>query len=171
MDRLLRGIQAELVPDREPAPVLADEPAPGFADEPAPEAPPAAAPSPVAPSATPLDAPSTTESAAPPGAPEPQIQALTELSARLLASMRELLAGYERMLVGPSSPRPVRRAGRRAAESPDVTLSAAPFPNLDALHAFEQAVSRLPGVREVAVQGYEGTDRAILVVRLDQPNP
>jgi hypothetical protein len=40
--------------------------------------------------------------------------------------------------------------------------------SVDALRAFERAVSRLPGVREVAVRGYEGADRAIIEVRLDR---
>jgi hypothetical protein len=140
MDRLLRDIQAELVPGREPAPVLLD-------GDPARDAP------------APLQTPT----------PGPQVQVLTEVSSSLLAAMRELLAGYERILVGCAPPRPIRRAARRPTESPDVTLSAAPFANLDALHAFEQAVSRLPGVRDVAVRGYEGTDRAIIEVRLDPP--
>jgi hypothetical protein len=34
------------------------------------------------------------------------------------------------------------------------------------LHAFEQAVSEIQGVLEVAVSGYEGRDHAILDVRL-----
>ncbi len=89
--------------------------------------------------------------------------------------MRELLAGYEGVLVGGSSRPPVRgSAPSRARTRPDdagVTLSAAPFASLEALHEFEQAVSRLPGVREVAVRGYEGTDRAIIEVRLDRPTP
>jgi hypothetical protein len=163
MDRLLRDIQTELLPEREPAPVLAD-------DAPDPDD----APPPVATAPDPGDAPPpATAVAAPPPAADPQIQSLTELSARLLASIRELLAGYEGVLVGGS--RPVRRlAPSRARIRPDaggVTLSAAPFASLEALHEFEQAVSRLPGVREVAVRGYEGTDRAIIEVRLDRPTP
>jgi hypothetical protein len=47
-----------------------------------------------------------------------------------------------------------------------VTLSAGPFASLEALHEFERAVSRIPDVRDVAVRGYEGTDRAIIEVRL-----
>jgi hypothetical protein len=117
MDRLLRDIQAELVPGREPAPALVVAP-----------------PAPVSPAAP----------APPPVAHDQQTEVITELSARLLASMRELLAGYERMLVG----------------------RAVPFPGIEALDEFEAAVARLPGVREVAVQGYEGTDRAIIEVRL-----
>ncbi len=143
MDRLLRDIQVELAPGREPAP--------------------------------PLAVPNTPDAAvatAPPASDGPQLQALTELSARLLASTRELLAGYERMLVPSASPpAPVRRPARHRPDSPDVTLSAAPFASLEALREFEQAVSRLPGVRAVTVRGYEGIDRAIIEVRLDQSSP
>jgi hypothetical protein len=162
MDALLREIQVELAPGREPAPVLDSEPEPDSNPGPAPELEPDPEPAAPTPGA---DVP------APAPTPGPQIHVLSEVSTSLLASMRELLAGYERMVLGRPSPRPARRAARRPAESPDVTLSAAPFANLEALHAFEQAVSQLPGVREVAVQGYEGTDRAIIAVRLDQPNP
>ncbi|MBV9604842.1 MAG: hypothetical protein JO027_07035 [Solirubrobacterales bacterium] len=156
MDRLLRDIQVELAPEREPAPALTD-PVPAADHIPVPD-----------------DVPARHQVPA----PDPPIQALSDLSARLLASTRELLAGYEQVLVGrPPAPPPARRAVRRrpdapdAPDAPDVTLSAAPFANLEALREFEQAVSGLPGVREVTVQGYEGSDRAIIVVRLDQPNP
>jgi hypothetical protein len=161
MDALLREIQMELAPDREPAPVLlADAP---VGDTPPDPPDPPEPPDPPDPPAPELAVPRTL-----PG-PDPRLEVITEVSTSLLASMRELLAGYERMLVGRSAPRPSRRVARRPAESRDVTLSAAPFSNLEALHAFERAVSELPGVREVAVQGYEGTDRAILAVRLDAP--
>jgi hypothetical protein len=156
MDRLLRDIQAGLVPGREPSPPLtvsADRPEPPVTA--APLAPPAAPPS--MPDAS---------------MPDAEHQALSELSGRLVASMRELLAGYERVLVPSASPRqPARRPARQRPDSPDVTLSAGPFASLEALRDFEQAVSRLPGVRDVAVRGYEGTDRAIIEVRLDQSNP
>ena len=132
-----------------PAPPLVDEP------EPPPEAPRAdPAPSP------------------PPAGHAPQIQVLAELSARLLASMRELLAGYERVLIPAASPPPsARRTARHRPESPDVTLTAGPFSSLEALREFEHAVSCLPGVRDLAIRGYEGTDRAIIEVRLDQRSP
>ena len=156
MDKLLRDIQVELVPDREPAPAMSADDAISVPSE---RAAPATASPPPAPPA--------------PAAPDPQLQSLTELSARLLASMRELLAGYERILV-PGS-RPVRRSApsrpRPASDSSDVTLSAAPFLSLAALHEFEEALARLPGVREVAVRGYEGADRAIIEVRLDRRTP
>jgi hypothetical protein len=158
MDKLLRDIQVELLPGREPAPPLAAPGSPLAEPELALAADAASEPAPAAPTA-------------PPPPPDPQIQALSELAARLLAAMRELLAGYERVLVRPSSPPPARRTTRRPADSPDVTLSAGPFPSLDALREFEQAVSSLPGVREVAVRGYEGADRAIIEVRLHRDGP
>jgi hypothetical protein len=157
MDRLLRDIQAELLPDHEPSPALIHPGSPHAH---------------LAPEAAPAPTPTLTT---PQPTPDPQLQALTELSARLLASMRELLAGYERMLVRSSSRRPAgRSAPSRAGTGTvtgdrNVTVSAAPFRSLEALREFEQAVSNLPGVREVAIQGYEGTDRAIIEVRLDPP--
>jgi hypothetical protein len=76
-----------------------------------------------------------------------------------LASTRELLAGYERVLAPPSRRRPEPVA-------PAVTLSAEPFADIEALHEFEEALSRMPRVRDVAVRGDEGADRAIIDVRL-----
>ena len=181
MDRLLRGIQVELAPEREPEPALEPGVAPASAAQrtpamhtaltaalpaprrPVPPPPLAAAPPPPPPRATP----------APPAA--------TDLARHLLASIRELLDGYEQVLVqlrsadtprtapaarapAPGQPRPPTTARGRDA---DVTVSAGPFASLDALRAFEQSVARLPGVREVAVRGYEGSDRAIIEVRLD----
>ncbi|HET6867220.1 MAG TPA: hypothetical protein VFH80_14970 [Solirubrobacteraceae bacterium] len=161
MDKLLREIQVGLVPGREPAPPLAPPAEPAQ-----PDAPPAAA------VLGPPTAMATATASVPPPTEAPQLQALTELSTRLLASIRELLAGYERVLV-PSAPPPPssRRAARHRPDSPDVTLAAGPFASLEALREFEQGVSLLPGVRDVAVRGYEGTDRAIIEVRLDQTNP
>ncbi len=93
--------------------------------------------------------------------PEPaldrQIRALTELSERLIASMRELLDGYERVLAPKVRARP---------EPARVTLTAGPFAGVESLHEFEAALSHLRGVREVTVRGYEGSDRAIIDVRL-----
>jgi hypothetical protein len=192
MDKLLRDIQVELLPGREPAPPLAaPAPAPAppagqaqtptlvattAAPEPATAAPePAtAAPEPATATPEPATAATAPTATAPPPTPDPdpELRALTELSTRLLASMRELLVGYERVLVGPSSPQtPGRRASPRRPGAADVTLSAGPFPSLDALREFELAVSSLPGVREVAVRGYEGADRAIIEVRLHRQGP
>jgi hypothetical protein len=162
MDRLLRDIQVELDPEREAPPALQAPPPP--AEEAAP------------PPADPLPP-------AQPPEPSGQLQALGQLAARLLASMRELLDGYEQFLVqipsvslpapAPAAPpAPLAAAPRRPAaprrDVPDVTVAAGPFVSVDALRTFERAVSSLPGVREVAVRGYEGADRAIIEVRLDR---
>jgi hypothetical protein len=155
MDRLLRDIQAELLPDREPAPPLAD-PATSAASSTPPEG---------------LAGSVATPVAAPGPASDEQIAALTELATRLVASMRELLAGYERV-VAQASPTPPAGPPRAApAPPPAVALAAGPFPSLEALREFEHAITHLPGVREVAVQAYEGTDRAVIEVRLDHPSP
>jgi hypothetical protein len=171
MDRMLRELQSELVPEREPAPALVaqdDAPAAAIPDPPAPPPPLPEPPPPAEPPPPPEPGPPA-EPPPPPPLPEPpppppaldsarQIAALTELSERLVASMRELLAGYERVLASrPRSPHP---------EPAAVTLSAGPFATIDALHEFEAALSQLPAVSEVAVRGYEGTDRAIIDVRL-----
>jgi periplasmic protein TonB len=154
LDRLLYDVQSELDPDREPRPVLMtaaipDPPAPPPQPPPIPEPPPP---------------PPVPEPPPPPPPPDPvldatpQFQALAELAERLTAATRELLAGYERMLA-PTPP-------RRHEPAAPVTLSAGPFANIEALHEFEEALSRMPVVRDVAVRGYEGTDRAIIDVRL-----
>ena len=183
MDRLLREIQVELAPEREPAPALeAPRAEPPPAEPPPVESPPRVSPPAEAPpvetppvETPPVEAPPVEEP--PPSArPAAQLDTLTHLASHLIASMRELLDGYEQVLVPiPSTRAPTRatRAARRPAPTrrsePDVTVAAGPFPNLDDLREFERAVSRLPGVRDVAVRGYEGADRAIIEVRLE-PN-
>jgi hypothetical protein len=162
MDRLLRDVQLGLVPGRDPAPPLAvPEPSPAAAAEAA-----------VAePAEAPVQAP-VPAMTAPPATEAPQLHVLTELSARLLACVRELLAGYERVLVPSARAQPpARRPSRHRPDSRDVTLAAGPFASLEALREFERAVSHLPGVRDVAVRGYDGADRAIIEVQLDQSNP
>jgi hypothetical protein len=158
LDRLLYDVQSELDPDREPRPVLVTAAIP---DPPAPAPPPPPEPPPIP---EPPPPPPVPEPPPPPPPPDPvldatpQLQALTEVAERLTAATRELLAGYERMLA-PTPP-------RRPEPAAPVTLSAGPFANIEALHEFEEALSRMPGVRDVAVRGYEGTDRAIIDVRL-----
>jgi hypothetical protein len=79
--------------------------------------------------------------------------------------MRELLDGYEVVLLelgqqpGPAA----------AAVATELSVSAGPFPTTAALREFERSLASLPGVRDVAVRGYVGADRAILDVQLD-PN-
>ncbi len=181
MDRMLRDVQAELAPDRDPRPALVPDRDPGPAlvpeapeaaipDPPVPAPPPPPIPEPPPPPPVPgppppppAEPPVPAEPPPPPPIPEPaldagvQIRALIELSERLIASMRELLDGYERVLTLPH---------RRRPEPTHVSMSAGPFPSMEALHDFEAALSRVRGVRDVVVRGYEGTDRAIIDVRL-----
>lgn len=86
-----------------------------------------------------------------------QVGALTELRASLLVAIRTLLDGYEAAL----------RANPGEAEV--LSLAAGPFRSIDAVRAFERRLSELPEVREVSRRGYEGTDRAIVEVRLEAP--
>ncbi len=99
--------------------------------------------------------PLPTISRPPPAAP--QLELLSELQSSLLAATRDLLDGYERAA-----------SGATGAGDPRLTLTAGPFASTDALHAFEDALARLPGVYEVSVSAFEGRDHAILEVRLGQ---
>jgi hypothetical protein len=92
--------------------------------------------------------------------PEPAAAVLSELQSSLLAATRDLLDGYERAVSSASSVR-----------SHQVSLSAGPFSSTVALHAFEQALARIPVVRDVTVRGYDGPDRAILEVEIEQGAP
>ena len=150
MDERLRAIQAELEAD---AGVLADSgqaPPP----EPAPPPPEPAPPPPELGSPSPEPHPAPPEPPPPPE-PAPPLQAMT---ARLLAAMRELMAGYEIALAHVAAGPP----GTAAA----VTVAAGPFSGLEVLERFEQALRALPQVTDVAVRGYEGADRAIVEVQL-----
>jgi hypothetical protein len=84
---------------------------------------------------------------------------LEAMCARLLASMRELMAGYELALTHVSAC-PTSEAG------PALTVAAGPFDSITVLQRFEAALRALPEVTEVAVRGYEGSDRAVLEVHL-----
>jgi hypothetical protein len=177
LDRLLHDVQAELAPDRSPRPVLVSEVSNGalaIPDPPAP-APPSPAPlpepPPPPPPAEPPPPPPPPSIPEPPPVPAPalesgdQVAVLTELTERLVASMRELLTGYERVLA-PRSARPAPAAPGPAPPTAGVTLLAGPFPSIEALREFEAALSHVRGVSEVSVRGYEGTHRAIIDVRL-----
>ncbi len=87
---------------------------------------------------------------------DPRLDLLSELQSSLVAATRDLLDGYERASVS-ASERPTNR----------VTLSAGPFSSTESLRAFEQQLSRIPGVRDVGVRNYEGASRAIIEVELD----
>jgi hypothetical protein len=172
MDRLLHDVQAELAPDREPAPPMPGGDAPPAAeDEVRPGAPDDAPPTTPnhPPPTSSYDAPDFSSSAS----QKRGVEALSELATSLLAAIRELLDGYDQVLArarSTPSARAIPRPRRRAAaldHDPGVTMSAGPFPTTEAVREFEDVLSRLPRVRDVAVRGYEGTDRAIIEVRLD----
>lgn len=96
-----------------------------------------------------------------PRQPQPQPEAdprLEAMCARLLRSMQELLAGYE-IALGHVAARP--DSGDAA-----VTLAAGPFSRVEMVAEFERALAGLPHVAEVALRGYEGSDRAIIEVQL-----
>jgi hypothetical protein len=95
--------------------------------------------------------------------PPQQIEGLTELHDKLLASMSELLERYESVLR--LLPAPDRRPP--ASGGDELTLSIGPFATIEALREFERALAGLPGVREVSVRGFEGADRAIVDVQLE----
>jgi hypothetical protein len=147
MDERLASIQAELetdagVPQATAPPLASDPPAPASKSPPppAPEPPPPPAPAP--------------PPAAPASAAAPPLEAMT---ARLLAAMRELMAGYEIALAHISA-----APGAGSA----VTVAAGPFTGIEMLERFEQALRTLPQVSDVSVRGYEGADRAIVEVQL-----
>lgn len=98
---------------------------------------------------------------------ERQLHALADLRDTLLASIRQLVEGYQAAAqVQPgTSQRPGE--GQDDLEAAEITVSAGPFAHLDAVREFERALAHLPGVRETSVRGYEGSDRAIVDVRLD----
>src|SRR5579884_984669 len=142
-----------------PAPPLFP-PRPGVGRRRAAPAPPATPPpratAAPAPPATPP--PRATAAPAPPAAPPPRhaLDPAQQMAGRLLAAVRELLAGYEIALAQIS----------REPAGPAVTLAAGPFRGLEMLEQFERALSELPQVASVARRGFEGHDRAIVEVQL-----
>jgi hypothetical protein len=100
--------------------------------------------------------------AGPPPTPPTQLEVLAELYGKLVASMRQLLGGYELVAAQLLPAPPVARDG----DSAQVALSAGPFAGTAALRDFQRALSQLPGVEAVALRGYEEDDRAIIDVQL-----
>jgi hypothetical protein len=100
----------------------------------------------------------------PPPAPTDQLAALTGLHVKLLSSMRDLLEAYQFVLTRTPAPEPPAAEAGTA----EVSLSAGPFASIEAVRAFERTLAGVPGVREVAVRGYESGDRAIFDVQLSE---
>lgn len=126
-------------------------------DEPAPEPPPASEPPPPPPPPPPEPPPPRAQAPRPPAPPPAPNATLEAMCARLLASMREMMAGYELALTHVAS---------RPDAGPAITVAAGPFASTGLLERFEDALRALPDVSGVAVRGYEGRDRAVLEVQL-----
>jgi hypothetical protein len=114
------------------------------------------------------------------------------LCASLVESTRRLLDGFEAVLAqvsrpaggegspapepatAPSDPRPpgsrpeLGRAGSDKTEPGRLTMTAGPFASTESLREFERTLAGLPGVRDVALRGYEPANRAILEVQLEE---
>lgn len=143
VDRKLRSIQAELMPGREPnSPPEPTEPSRRGRDGPL---------------ATLLEQTANHRSDDATTPETDRVDQLTELHARLLASMTEVLDGFRRALAE------MNEHGHEA------TMSAGPFATLEALRGFERELEGLTSVAEVELRGYEGEDRAVIAVRLAPP--
>ena len=79
----------------------------------------------------------------------------------MLGSLRGLLDAYDALLEQ-------LRYEEESSGPVELTVSAGPFMSIDAVRDFERALTRLPGVTEVAVRGYERGDRAIVDVQLGE---
>jgi hypothetical protein len=91
--------------------------------------------------------------------PEPQsyireVRELTDLQAKLIAAIEDLIEAYEGFIAS------VPGGG-------EVMVSAGPFRSMDGVRAFERQLSELSSVHEVEIRGYEGDDRAIFRVELE----
>ena len=86
----------------------------------------------------------------------------------LQASLGELLEGYRGALIQAlAASAPPLGATTRGNE---FTLVAGPFVALESVREFERTLLALPAIEQVAIRGYEGSDRAVLDVRLAEPN-
>ena len=83
-----------------------------------------------------------------------RLRTLGEAHDRLLELHRELLSQYAEVLA------------HRVAGAATAAVTAGPFTSAEALRAFEQGLSELPGVTAVTVREYLGADRVALDVHL-----
>jgi hypothetical protein len=192
IDRKLREIQVDLDPGREAAPSQATAEAPDVSaaapqaspDPPqqSPDPPPQGPPDPPAPApkgrSGPLASLLQRSARRPPPPPPAPIRprnptsgsatavVSTEMHAKLLSAMRDLLDAYGWTL----QQLPVAADPVRPGEPEPVALSVGPFADTEAVRGFEQALLRIPGVSEVVLRGYEGEDRAMFDVRISDPN-
>lgn len=86
----------------------------------------------------------------------------------LTARLSELTAAHERLLAT-TQDLLIEQADMLARAAPAVSVAAGPFTDAAALQAFQQAMTGLPHVREVAVREYVGSEGVILNVHLSAP--
>lgn len=169
IDRRLRAIQTGLRPVEEPPPAPAPEAVPEAVPEPeaVDEGPPrleAEAPAPAPEAEEPrleAEEPAPAEVPATLPALVEELRALGDAHERLLELHRELLAEYASLLE-----RRVVEEPPEPAAGATVSVDAGPFPDGDAVRAFEQALGALPQVTEVAVREYLADDRVVIDVGL-----
>jgi hypothetical protein len=193
IDRKLRAIQVDLDPDREPRSSRPAAPAPESSEpEPALSEPEPREPEPAVSEPEPRERPLEAAQAGPAQgrsgplasllqrssprstpprerAPEPPaagIMVPSEIHAKLVSAMRDLLDAYGWTL----QQLPVAADPQRAGDPPPVAMSVGPFADTAAVRAFEAELLGLPGVREVVLRGYEGENRAMFDVQLSAPN-
>jgi hypothetical protein len=159
LDRRLRAVQDELLPEREPRPVRGVQDAPRPPDAPPPPAEPPRPPDPPPPPPARLEP-------APAAAAIPSPASVTTAHSKLVSSLRELLGAYESLLG--QFPAPAADRPTRPAPEPQ-SISAGPFPSTGAVRAFRDSLASLPGVETVVIRAYEGQDRAIFDLKLTEP--
>ncbi|MDQ6744565.1 MAG: hypothetical protein M3Z27_00870, partial [Actinomycetota bacterium] len=94
--------------------------------------------------------------------PQSELAALAQMHEGLLEAIHDLVEAHGVMLH--------RLAGAPAARGEEVSLSVGPFAGTEAVHRFTQSLAAMELVREVAVLGYEGADRALLEVQISEPS-
>jgi hypothetical protein len=142
IDRRLGSIQTGLAVENDEQPAVEPSPGPDAALPPRVEVEPEAVPS---------------GARQDPAALVDELRRLAAAQEQVLESTRQLLRAYEAALAHVSPTEPAVR---------EFSVSAGPFPSTEALRGFERMLSQIPQVREVAVRGYEGEDRAIVDVHL-----
>lgn len=158
IDRRLRTIQSGLTPADHPAPAAGD--APSRAEGAA------------------FAGPSLDDELRRAEALVRELRQLTAVHERLLNSSRELLSTFAGTLARRPEPRSSPGAvppsegpsdASSAAARMPLSVVAGPFADTAAVRRFEQALTELSEVREVAVREYAGGDRVVLDVHLSAP--
>jgi hypothetical protein len=88
-----------------------------------------------------------------------RFEQLAGLQADVVASLRDLLDGFDRALA------------QLAGGTDEVTIAAGPFSALADVHEFVATLAALPGVTGATLRGFEGADHAVIEVRLGRPTP